>query len=57
MNVLLDLALLAVVVFIGRLIYLNDVKPYKGVRRCDCHPRRPRGERFLLHLKGPPWRA
>lgn len=56
MNVLLDLALLAAVVYIVRLIYVNEVRPYRGVRRCDCHPPRPRGV-FPNPIKGPPFRA
>jgi len=55
MNVIVDLALVAMVVYLGRLIYLQEVKPYRGVRRCKCHPpRRPRAE-WLSHLRGPPW--
>jgi hypothetical protein len=56
MNVIVDLALVAMVVYLGRQIYLQEVKPFRGVRRCKCHPRRPRGD-LLIRLKGPPWRA
>lgn len=40
--------------------YRHEVRPYRNVRQCSCHPRRPRGGKVIgsyLPTKRPHWRA